>query len=140
MRNYAADPSLRYGSALSDGFRLHCEALYGPSLQWFFNQWHLQAVRPTYQWQWGSHLSGDDTILDVSITQTQVGSAYTMPIELRIFNQCGSPQIVTVWNNLATQSFQVNMGNIVISDVTFDPDNWILANETETTAPPAPQR
>lgn len=137
-RNYVANPNLRYGNALSIDLQQEYENVYGQSLAWFFDEWLYRAVRPSYTWGWNSHDEGTNKVLDLYITQTQSGDAYTMPIDIRVTYQGGSSEIIKVFNNLKVQEFHVSLGSKpAITNVEFDPENWILDNATQQTLKPA---
>ncbi len=133
--NYASDPNLRYGCALSIDLENHFESHVGEDLTYFFQQWLYRAVRPTYQWAWSTHSEGASNILDLYIHQTQGGGPYTMPVDFRVSLQGGGTQLVKVFNDQSTQFFGIDLGSAVPTGATFDPDNWILDNSSEVAYP-----
>jgi len=137
IRNYLANPGLAYGTALSIDLENEFESVTGEDLSWFFNEWLYRAIRPSYNWSWSTHIEGSSNMLDLYITQTQSGTEYIMPIDFLVSLLSGGSQTVTVQNNLKTQDFHIDLGSNVPTDVSFDPDNWILENHTEQTTTPA---
>jgi len=135
VRNYVADPNLRYDCALSIDLENHFESHIGEDLTYFFQQWLYRAVRPTYQWAWSSHVEGASHILDLYIHQTQSGGPYTMPIDFRVSLQDGGTRLVKVFNDQSTQFFAIDLGASVPTGVSFDPDNWILKNVSQVAYP-----
>lgn len=139
-RNYIADPALRYGTANSEDVERNFETAAGQQLDWYFDQWLLRAARPNYTWNWSTHTAGPDTYVDIDLLQTQSGGTYVMPIDFRVDFSGGGTADFTVNNTMAAQSFSVNVGPGTVTDVTFDPDNWLLDFNTEgpIPAPAAP--
>ncbi|MBX7244274.1 MAG: hypothetical protein K1X53_02175 [Candidatus Sumerlaeaceae bacterium] len=138
-RDYMANPNLRNKTVVSADFQAHQEARYGQSLQWFFDEWLTRSSRPAYSWSWSSHQSGADWFVDVSVTQTQGGSPYTMPIDIGVTLADNSTAIVKVFNDQTAQAFSVKVGTVAPTDATFDPNAWILCTATEIVpTPPSP--
>lgn len=135
LRNYITNPQYEYKTALSIDLENEFEKVAGYDLSWFFNEWLYVAVRPTYQWSWGYHQEGPSYILDFYVNQTQA-STYTMPIDISVALQGGGSVIKTVFNNQKTQDFHIDLGSSLPTDVVFDPDNWILDNNTEVVTKP----
>jgi len=135
--NYITNLNYVYGTALSEDLQNEFEIITGQDLSWFFNEWLYRAVRPSYNWSWGKHIEGSNNILDIYITQTQTGDPYIMPIDLLVSFSGGGSETVVIQNNLKTQEFHINLGSNSPTDVSFDPDNWILDYATEQTTTPA---
>lgn len=137
LKSYFGDTTLLYGNALTPDFQGHMENALSTntSLSWFFNEWLYQAVRPAYNLQWGQYTQDSSTRLMLRISQTQSGSQYIMPIDIKVNFSDGSSKVVNVWNTqYATQEFNLDLGvSKTISGIVFDPDNWIL--DTVTTVP-----
>jgi len=134
-KNYCEDLNLRYKTAWSSDLQGHFEATYGSSLSWFFDSWLYQANRPNYEWWWRSRTVGSDTYIDIGIEQIQSGGNYTMPIDFRVEFQGGGTADFTVWNNLSPQTFSENVGSGTVTNVTIDPDGWVLDYNTQVAAP-----
>jgi hypothetical protein len=137
-QNYLADANLRYGTVTSDDFQTHVEAVTATDLDHFFDEWLNRASRPDYDWFWTSSTSGPDTIIHLGLEQVQADLPYTMPIDFRVTFSDASPVNFTVFNDQATQNFDVNVGPGTPTSVAFDPDNWLLDFNTEISAPGVP--
>jgi aminopeptidase N len=69
VRNYVANPALRYGTALSIDLQNEFEAQSGMDLDYFFDQWLYRAGRPAYRWSWSTRTEGAANILQVRINK-----------------------------------------------------------------------
>jgi Peptidase family M1 domain/Peptidase M1 N-terminal domain/Dockerin type I domain len=137
LSNYQSDPELRYGYARTDDFQLHAEAVYGSSLDWFFNEWIYQPGNPHYQYGWFNWLdtekSQDKLALTIKQTQNQDPYFYPtfiMPIDIQVFYD-GGDTTLSVFNSSANQSFILDIPAPADS-IKFDPDQWILCSKSET--------
>jgi peptidase M1-like protein len=137
--NYIADPSLRYGTAVTDDLQAHYEAVTGQDLSWYFDQWLYRASRPSYEWSWNWHTEGSDAVIDLMIEQTQSDDVYIMPIDFQVNLSGGGSQVITVDNTQRLQAFAVNVGTGTPLSLTFDPDNWLLETHTEVSPPYSPR-
>ncbi len=128
-----------YDTALTPDLQAAFEARYGSSLAWFFNEWVYRAGRPTYSWSWSAAPgTGNHTILHLSISQTQSGDAYIMPIDFHVTGLDGVTSIFTVWNDAKSQTFDIDVGQISIASVAFDPENWIFKRVSQSGVAPMP--
>ncbi len=136
MKSYAADSSLKYGNVLSSDFQSHMEKALGQdtSLAWFFNPWLYQSNRPVYSYHWSQHLGGTETVLDLTVEQTQTGGYYSMPLDIRVKLTNGKQITYRIWNTqFPIEEIQIPMGDLVtVSSLEFDPDNWVLKFMAET--------
>ena len=136
IKDYAGDTSLMYGNALSSDFQRHMESSLGgtTSLSWFFNAWLYQSNRPAYQIGWGNHTQNGNTVLDLRINQTQTGGYYVMPVDVKVKFTGGTSTTVTVWNTQTPLQYShVTLnGNLSVSAIVFDPDNWLLKTASIT--------
>ena len=137
-RNYLSDPDLKYGTAYSQDFADHISAAAGENMDWFFNQWLYRTARPAYSWGWLPRTEGADTIVDVIVSQTQAGGAYRMPVDVRVTFADTTTQTYIVETDQLAQTFSLNVGARSVTDVTWDPDNWVLDNATEVSIGGAP--
>ncbi|MCC6548216.1 hypothetical protein IT570_13705 [Candidatus Sumerlaeota bacterium] len=133
-KDYLADTNLRYKTVVTSDFQAHMESEAGYDLDWFFDEWLTRASRPAYTWSWGSHQVGPDWYVDLSVSQTQVDTEYIMPIDFGVTLNGGGSTVVQVFNNQRVQNFSVLVGTVEPTDVTFDPDAWILCDVTELAA------
>ncbi len=132
MRDYASDPRLRFAAAGTGDFRAACEARYGSSLGWFFNEWLTRNDRLSYMWSHTAYPIEGGTNLTIVIDQGQ-DSLYTMPVDLRI-TTVEHVVDTTVWVSERHHEFHfVFDGDDVVQSVAFDPGHWILATVNEFT-------
>ncbi|MBN1477904.1 hypothetical protein JXA47_14210, partial [Candidatus Sumerlaeota bacterium] len=130
-RSYIADPSLRYGNALSSDLQAHFEAASGQDLTWFFDQWLHRRQEPDHSFAWSHRPEGADTVIDLTIEQTQVADPFVMPIDFRATLQGGGSAEFTVFNDQRVQSFSVNIGPGTPTALEFDPDDWLRDDHVE---------
>jgi aminopeptidase N len=136
IQNYQSDPELRYGWAVTTDFQAHCEAVYGESLNWFFNEWIYQEGNPHYEYgwiNWYDSSSQQDQLL-ITIRQTQSGEPhyyplFQMPIDVQVYSGSGDTTYV-VFNSSGKQTFILDL-NAPADSVRLDPDNWILSTKSE---------
>ncbi len=111
-----------YGTVVTEDLIHHYEQVYGESLDWFFDQWVYGTGKPTYEWEWSTPEAG---ILSLTVTQTQSGQVFTMPIDIRLTALDGQVQEHTVFNDENPQTFELAVGEFDPFEVELDPDNWI---------------
>jgi aminopeptidase N len=119
-----------YGNAATEDLQSACEAQYGSSLKWFFDQWVYTPYRPIYNI---SFTQGTGEVV-VTLTQTQKHkitkrsakrNVYIMPVDFQINFEDGSSEIVTVTNSKRTQTFHLPTSKPVL-EVLLDPNGSIL--------------
>lgn len=119
-----------YGNVTTQDFRAVCERYYGKSLQWFFSQWLYGVSRPTYRVTWTA--ANDELALTIRQAQSDAG-AFTMPIDVLVATAAGATRH-TVWNDRSEQTFRIPLRGqsspAGITNVTIDPDAWILKHVT----------
>ncbi len=128
LASYGADNA--YGTATTADFQSHCEAQYGSSLDWFFQEWVYGENRPDYEWSWAASDQGPpyDVMLHLDQVQTDAG-LFTMPIDIQVETARGDT-FVTVWNDQWSQDFFFSV-NDRPTGVDFDPYDWVLKSDTE---------
>jgi hypothetical protein len=108
-----------------------CEDHYGSSLDWFFIPWVYGENRPDYEWSWVASNQGPPYGVMVHVEQVQINAGlFTMPIDFEIHTTAGDV-LVTGWNDQLSQDFFYEV-NAPVTDVSFDPGNWILKHVTQT--------
>lgn len=127
-----------YGTALTPDLQSAFEAEYGSGLDWFFQEWVYTAARLTYTWSWQIGESDGKTVLNVTINQTQEGSAFKMPIDIRVYDINGNGTTFVIWNDQKSQTIPIETGDLIVDRVEFDPDNFILKRITNPTAAAMP--
>lgn len=144
LQTYAADTTLRFGTARTADFQQVAEAVSGQDLATFFQQWVTQGTGyPVYDVGWSSAVaeSGYEVMVDITQTQTDLVSnveVFEMPVTLLIQTAAG-PERFTVLNDRRTQRYTFSVAARP-TGVVFDPDRALLRNDpvvaTRLEAPP----
>jgi aminopeptidase N len=124
LRDYAASPQLRYGTATIADFVAIAEAVTGSELSWFFDEWIYRVGRPDYEMSWRSEELGESYRVILTIRQVQDGELYRMPLEIFV-DTAGGSETFTVWNDGAYQVSTMVVDSQPL-DVRFDPGDWVL--------------
>ncbi|MFN3690230.1 MAG: M1 family aminopeptidase, partial [Fimbriimonadales bacterium] len=115
-----------YSHATTADFQSVAEEVWGDTMDWFFQPWVYGTGAPSYAWGWTTASVNNKNYLLLSIRQTQTSSygLYTMPIGIRatIGNQSHD---LRLWNSAQTQYYVIPVAGTV-SNLAFDPDEWIL--------------
>lgn len=126
-----------FSNASTADFQQVCEAHYGASLRWFFEQWVYTPARPIYHASYT--VSPADAagryIVSLTIEQRQshtiagrngqAAMVYIMPIDVTLYYADGSTETRTVWNDARRQSFAFTTTRPV-ARVGIDEETWIL--------------
>lgn len=113
-----------YGSATTEDLEAAFETTAGVELDWFFDEWVYGAGRPHYEVGWA--VASNEVV--VMVRQAQSGPPFRMPVELEIVTDEGSERHI-VWNEESVAYYRFPI-NGAVSDVRFDPDDWILDLQT----------
>lgn len=128
LRNYRTAHA--YSNASTADLQAACEAVYGKSMAWFFDQWVYTPYRPIYQTSF--HQNG--SFVNITVTQRQGHSiahrssranVYIMPVELTLHFADGTSTAQTVWNDQREQTFTLPASKTVTS-IGFDEAHRIL--------------
>lgn len=127
IKNYLADSNLAYNYAITSNLQSHFEAVYGSSLQEFFNDWVYNQGYPSYSITAQNSSVGQ---VKFTISQTQSNpnvSFFEMPVPVRVFG-ADNQQMDFVLNN--TSNGEVIYQNVpfVVTSLEFDPDKNIISN------------
>jgi len=136
MYEYANHSSLKYGTAETKDFRSVCENVSVKDLGYFFDEWIYGENFPHYTFNWKIDNAQNDNVVSVSIAQTadRINPAFfTMPIDIKLIGE-GWDTTVTVFNNSSEQIFYIPVSH-TITEVQFDPGEWILRNILEEIYP-----
>lgn len=135
LRTYVT--SFAFGNATTEQFRDVCENAYGGDLDWFFRQWVYGRYRPDYEYSWRDSLIAGQHHLTVRIEQVQQNTGlFRMPLDIRVMTQ-GCDTTFVVWCERASHSFNFDFAHAV-TDVTIDPENWVLKKITQVPFDDAP--
>jgi len=137
LRNYLNDPLLAYSYAVTPQFQAHMEAVYGSSLQEFFNDWIYKEGYPTYAINaFNSGVNQATVVINQtqSITNpAQIGyvSYFEMPVPVRLTLSNSTTLDVKLNNTFGGQSFNVPLpAGTTITGITFDPNKDIISRNS----------
>ncbi|MCX7994064.1 MAG: M1 family aminopeptidase, partial [Fimbriimonadales bacterium] len=128
-----------YSHVTTADFQAVAEEVWGGDMDWFFQPWVYGTGAPSYAWGWTTTTVNGKNYLLMSIRQTQQSSygQYTMPIGIRATIGSQS-QDLRLWNSAQTQYYVIPVSGAV-SNLAFDPDEWILkGSSTQETYRPGP--
>jgi aminopeptidase N len=131
LRTYNSDARFAYGAASTSDFESVAENVTGRDLGYFFNEWIYGVDYPSYKFSWSSSdLGGGLSNVTLNIVQSQRSNPqyFTMPVQIKITTSIGDTT-VTVFNDMLQQEFNISVNGIP-SQVTFDPNNFILKDLT----------
>ncbi len=131
LRAYDSDPQLAYNSATTEDFKRVAENVSGMDLNYFFSEWIYGENYPKYTYNWSlDEISSSNYQVTLNISQTTNTNPvfFTMPIQIKITTASGDT-LFTVMNNRQQQQFKFNLASQP-SDLSFDPNNWILKTDT----------
>lgn len=139
LKAYAADPSLKYKSAVIADFKNAMAAASGQNLDWFFDQWIFQPNHPVYQNGYYFVQHGSNWEVGFQAKQIQTNTVFfKMPIEIKISFTTGADTTIRVMNDVNNQLFNFMFTRQPLS-VQFDPNNEIvLKTASLQQIPPVP--
>lgn len=133
LKNYLADPALAYKYATTPQLQAHLEAVYGQSLDEFFNDWIYNQGYPTYTisaQNWGA----GQVRFVVNQTQSDASVSYfEMPIPVRVYGANGEVLDLILDNTHDGEIFLKSVPFPVVS-VELDPDNHIIISTSSNVA------
>ncbi len=115
LRDYGQQ--FAFGNATTVDFQAVCEAHYDSTLQWFFDEWVFEGTGfPQY-----------DIVMEptntFSVTQSQSGTQFNMPVEVEFWSGNQLTSTDTVWVNPDLSSYDPD---VPFDSVSLDPRGWIL--------------
>ena len=115
----------RDGNASSDDLRRVMEEVSGQDLRWFFDQWLHRNLSPALTGNWSYDAAAKKVVIE--LTQTQVGAAYRLPLELSVIaDSVGiTPKLSKIEMTQMKQRFEVAVDKAP-KDVILDPNSWML--------------
>jgi aminopeptidase N len=127
LREYAADPGLRYGHATTEDFQAICETVTGQDLDFFFDQWIYDERYPVYEYSYHQNPDSYTTSVTLRQVQSEYGwhEVFEMPIPLRFYFTSGRDSTITVWNDQQEQHLQYDFAE-PLAGMLVDPDDWVL--------------
>jgi len=124
MWNYAHDPALRYGSAVTSDFIAHAEAASGKDLTDFFDTWIYKEGYPTYTFNVEQTDPQNATFILSQKPSHESVSCFKMPVPV-LFKGAETDTLIVFDNNALEQSFSFSPG-FIIKSITFDPNRWLI--------------
>ena len=128
IKNYLADVNLAYNYAVTTDLQSHLEAVYGLSLQEFFDDWIYNQGYPSYTIDIQKINANQTSFIINQIQSHPSVSFFEMPVPITVFGAGGQSQNVLLQN---TTNGQVILENIPfeVTTATFDPDKHLISNE-----------
>jgi aminopeptidase N len=111
----------RDSNASTEDLRHVMEEASGRDLRWFFQQWLVRAGSPAVEWWW--RYNRETKKVEVTITQTQAGEAYRLPMDVSVG---GNIQRVELTDK--SQKFELPAEKAP-GVVELDPGMWVLMTE-----------
>jgi aminopeptidase N len=127
MRNYANDPKLKYGFALTSDLKAHMEAVSGLDLTEFFADWFTGKGYPTYN---VIISQSSDHNATVTINQSQSDNSvsfFEMPVPIK-FSGAGKDTTIVFNHTFSGEMFAINPG-FAIEFMKFDPDLRLISGK-----------
>jgi hypothetical protein len=128
LKEYCSDSRYRFSAAETNDFKGICEAHYGSSLSWFFDEWLTRTDRLGYRWSSKSYRLGGAFNLTIVVDQTQA-TPYAMPVDCAVTTAAGTINTV-LWVNGAHEEFHITLSDSALV-VQLDPGHWILCDKTQ---------
>ena len=121
LKSYRNNNLIAYSYATTSDFKAVCETVSGLDLDNFFDRWIYGEKYPHYQ------LSFEKVIDDYTLTinQLQGVGIFELPIDIHIVGPL-IDTIIVVQNNQVNQTYILPDFNSEITNITLDPNNWIL--------------
>lgn len=128
MRDYMFD--LRFGAVTIEDFQAKCEAVYGASLDWFFEPWFSREALPRLEVEW-SQVAG---VLTLRVRQDPA-AAVELPLPVRLTRDDGTSSDETIWVGRGIDEFTFSVSTTVTS-VEIDPElDFLVEVETNRSVP-----
>lgn len=128
LKSYTQSPTLQYGHATTEDFRLHCEQVTNMNLSAFFEQWVYDRSFPDYKYNFYSDVETGKAGLAIQQTQGivyQERAVFEMYMDVLLKFDDGSERLERVFNNKQLQYFYFDIDKEV-TQVVLDPDEWII--------------
>jgi aminopeptidase N len=153
MHAYAADPAVRYGSAVTADFQRVAETVSGLDLNSFFSEWATTgtgypryAESHTWKDAGGGNFNVSVTLQQVQTPSESNISVFKMPVEIVVYNMSPADTLVEIHrervdNNQRSQTFSFAVAQAP-TKLSIDPDFRILRGDAVTSitgnTPPYP--
>ena len=134
IRNYQADPLLKYGFATTPDLKRHLEQASGKDLTYFFNDWYTGQGYPTYNVEWANVGLGNVQIKMNQTTSHVSVPFYELPVPL-LFKNATQQTTVVVDNTVNGEVFYKSIG-FIPDTVIIDPNYWLITRNNTSTKKP----
>ena len=119
-----------YKAASIDDFRVFAEKNTGKDLKYFFDEWIYGVSYPKYQFGW-RQTSANSVSIDISQTKLNTNpSFFKMPIEYKLTFESGKEQMVTIFNEEISKTYEINNLPEKVTSILFDPNDLIMKELT----------
>jgi aminopeptidase N len=132
LRNYLADSNLAFKYAITSNLKLHLEAVYGSSLNEFFNDWVYNQGYPIYNITVQNTAVGQAKITVSQTTSHSSVPFFEMPVPVRLLSANGQTQDVVVNNTVNGEQFNISVP-FTVAGVQFDPAKNIISRMSTAT-------
>ena len=132
LRNYLADSNLAFKYAITSDLKLHLEAVYGSSLNEFFNDWVYNQGYPIYNITVQNTAVGQAKITVSQTTSHSSVPFFEMPVPVRLLSANGQTQDVVVNNTVNGEQFNISVP-FTVAGVQFDPTKNIISRMSTAT-------
>ena len=132
LRNYLADSNLAFKYAITSDLKLHLEAVYGSSLNEFFNDWVYNQGYPIYNITVQNTAVGQAKITVSQTTSHSSVTFFEMPVPVRLLSANGQTQDVVVNNTVNGEQFNISVP-FTVAGVQFDPTKNIISRMSTAT-------
>ncbi|MGZ5245364.1 MAG: M1 family aminopeptidase, partial [Bacteroidia bacterium] len=126
VKNYMNDPKLAYGYATTTDLQNHMEAVYGKSLNWFFEDWYEGEGYPIYNIKYFQRLDDIKITLEQTTTHESV-DFFDMPVPVRLWSKDGRDTNLVLSPAQPKQDFTFTIPNFELDSVEADPDIILVA-------------
>ncbi|MDL2254697.1 T9SS type A sorting domain-containing protein [Bacteroidales bacterium OttesenSCG-928-J16] len=125
MWNFANDPDLRYGFAVTEDIKRHFEAVSGEDMTEFFDHWVYRQGYPAYKITATQKEDFELTLLLEQTPSHESVDCFKMPVEIQ-FKGEDRDSTILIYNDQLTQTFTVNP-EFQVYDIVIDPNRRLLA-------------
>jgi hypothetical protein len=133
LRRYISES--KYGNVSSDDLQSQFELSLEQNLDWYFQQWIYSSGHPDYRIGWTVQPYQDKFNLQIQFRQLQTYSRYfAMPIQVSAHSSLNDT-IISIACPASANYFGSVMLDFNPTDITIDPNNWILKNLVYTNPP-----
>ncbi|MCA1763188.1 MAG: M1 family aminopeptidase [Cryomorphaceae bacterium] len=126
-RNFINDPELEFDYVYTNDFISHLESASGRDLNYFFDDWYYGEGHPQYKVEWNRTSNG----VGLEIEQTpshQSVDFFEMHLPVKLIGS-GNEVTVVLNHQFSGQRFLLTPG-FQVEQIQFDPDLWILSENT----------